>query len=209
MSENKMISISFMDKIVKDVDDTVTIDYCGEELVVKKFLSFTDMVKFINEVVSGCFDDENGVYMPEVKTFLAQINTVLYYSNVRLPEDIKHRFDILTKTDIVDVIIGLIDINQYQTMIRSIEEKIDYRVRTNEQMFNNRMNAALSSIEDMINSIKESFDSVTPDDVRNLVNAISNSSIDEGKLVNAFLTAKDETTAPTEEAIENGEGGMV
>lgn len=189
MSENKMISISSMDKIVKDVEDTVQIDYHGESLIVKKFISFTDMAKFVNEVVEGCFDNDRGVYIPEVKTFLAQINTVLYYSNVRLPDDIKHRYDILTKTDLVSVIAGAVDKVQYQAIIRSIEEKIDYRVRTNEQLFNSKLNTAMSTIEMLLNNIKEYFGDISPDDIQKLLSSLADNKLDEEKLVNAYIAS--------------------
>ena len=207
MSDNKMISIASMDKIVNDVEESVTINFHGEELVVKKFLPFVDMIKFVNEVVEGCFDDDNGAYLPEAKTFLAQINTVSYYSNVRLPDDPKHKYDILNKTDLVEVIANAVDRTQYQAIIRSIEEKINYRVAMNEQAFNSRMNATITTIEALVDSIKDSFDGVTPDDVRKLISAINNNSIDEGKLVEAFANIKED--ASNEEATENGETDVV
>ena len=206
MSENKMISISFMDKMIKEVEDTVNVDYCGENLVVKKFLSFTDMVKFVNEVVAGCFDDDNGMYLPEVKTFLAQLNTVLYYSNVRLPEDIKHRYDILTKTDIVEIITSVVDRSQYQMMIRAIEEKIDYRVRTNEQFFNNKLHTAMSTVETLLNNIKEYFGGITPDDMKNLMSSLVETKFDEAKLVDAYVTSMAKDNASGDDIVNNESG---
>ena len=206
MSENKMISISFMDKVIKEVEDIVNVDYYGENLVVKKFLSFSDMVKFVNEVVAGCFDDDTGMYLPEAKTFLAQLNTVLYYSNVRLPEDVKHRYDILTKTDIVEVILSAIDINQYQSMIRSIEEKIDYRVRTNEQFFNNKLHTAMSTVETLLNNIKEYFGGITPDDMKNLMSSLVETKFDEAKLVDAYVASMAKDNASGDDTVNNESG---
>ena len=186
-----MISISAMDKIIKDTfEDTIECDFRGQTLIVKRALSFADMVSFVNDVVSNCFAD-SGDYLPEVKKFVTDINTVQYYSNVRLPDDIKHKYDILTKTGLVSVIQQLVDEDQYMSIMRSIDEKIRSRVHTNEQLFNNRLNAAMKSIEDLISSIKTSFDGITQDDIKNLMGAINNSKLDEEKLVEAYLKVKE------------------
>lgn len=191
MSKSNMISISSMDKIMKNIEDCVTIDFYGEELIIKKYLSFDEMVKFVNEVVDGCFDNERGIYMPEVKDFLCDINTVLYYSNVRLPDDIRHKYDILTKTKIIDAIIDKIDFSQYQTIARAIEDKIDSRLNANEQLFNNKIAVIMSSIETLSGNIKDAFGNIDQDDVKSMLSAIVNNQLDEGKLVDAYLAAKD------------------
>lgn len=185
-----MISISSMDKIIKDIENYVSIDFHGEELVVKKYLDFDEAVRFVNEVVDGCFG-ANGEYMPEVKDFLCDINTVLYYSNIRLPDDIRHKYDILTKTKVIDVIIDKIDFSQYQTIARAIEDKIDSRLSVNEQLFDNKLSAAMSTLETLLNSLKEYFGNISQDDIKNLLSAMVNNQLDEGKLVDAYLAAKD------------------
>ena len=152
--------------------------------------------------------------MPEVKDFLGYINTVSYYSNVRLPDDIRHKYDILIKTKILDVIIDKIDFSQYQTIARAIEDKIDNRLCVNEQLFNNKINAAMSTLETLINSIKDLFGGITQEDINNLLGAIKNSSLDEEKLVNAYIKSKELTqnmsnndidAEPDKGASENGE----
>lgn len=212
MSKNNMISISSMDKIMKNIEESVTIDFYGEELIIKKYLSFDEMIKFVNEIVNGCFDGEQGIYMPEVKDFLTDINTVLYYSNVRLPEDIRHRYDILIKTDLVEIIKQSIDYGQYDSMMYAISEKIDSRLNINEQLFNNKISIAMSSIETLTNNIKDLFDGIDADDIKNLLNALNNNAFDEEKLVEAYMKSKeqakdmlDNNTDPNEEASDSGE----
>ena len=191
MGKSNMISISSMDKIMKNIEESVTIDFCGEELIIKKYLSFDEMIKFVNEIVNGCFDGEQGIYMPEVKDFLTDINTVLYYSNVRLPEDIRHRYDILIKTDLVDIIKQSINYDQYDSMMYAISDKIDSRLNTNEQLFNNKVASIMSSIEILSNNIKDVFGNIDQEDVKNMLSAMVNNQLDEGKLVDAYLSAKD------------------
>ena len=187
MSKNEMISISAMDKIIKDtVEESVEVDFHGQQLVIKKFLPFSEMIGFVNEVVEGCFS-EDGEYLPEIKSFLAEINLISYYSNVRLPDDTKHKYDIINKTSIVPVIQQAIDQDQYRTIMRSIDEKINHRVYTNEQLFNNRLEQAITTINTIVNSVKESFDGITPEDLKNIVGAISENGVDEEKIVKAYL----------------------
>ena len=193
-----MISISALDKIIKEATtETAESDFYGNKLVVKTTLPFADMVRFVNEVVDNCFSD-SGEYLPEVKKFIIDINIVQYYSNVRLPDDVKHKYDIIIKTGIADVVRQYVDDDQFASIMRAIDDKIRSRVHTNEQLFENRLSVAMHTIESLIQNVKTSFEGISPEDVKNMLNAISDGKFDEEKLVSAYLNAKEDGTKSTE-----------
>lgn len=185
------ISIATMDSIAKEnYVDTITTDFYGKELVIKRNISLGDMIKFVRDVTNGCFADGTGEYIPEVKKFFIKNAIVEYYSNVSLPENIKHKYELLYKTGVADVILDEIDQTQYEEIIEAIDEKIDARVYTNEQMFDERVKGAVQSVDNLVRNVKEIFSGMTNEDMQKLLSAISNNTLDEEKLVNAYMNSK-------------------
>lgn len=188
MNKDKKFSITLLDKIVKEnIEEKVVVDFYGSDLSISRFLDLTQMIQFVNQVVDGCFDDSTGEYIPEVKGLLIDRNTVLYYANVNLPDDFKHMYDILTKTGIADTIRENIDKRQYGNILRAIDEKVDAKIYTNEQLFTNKLSSAISTMESLSNNITDLFKDMSPDQMRAALGAISGG-MDETKLVDAVLS---------------------
>lgn len=188
MNKDKKFSITLLDKIVKEnIEEKVVVDFYGSDLSISRFLDLTQMIQFVNQVVDGCFDDSTGEYIPEAKGLLIDRNTVLYYANVNLPDDFKHMYDILTKTGIADTIRENIDKRQYGNILRAIDEKVDAKIYTNEQLFTNKLSSAISTMESLSNNITDLFKDMSPDQMKAALGAISGG-MDETKLVDAVLS---------------------
>ena len=188
MNKDKKFSITLLDKIVKEnIEEKVVVDFYGSDLSISRFLDLTQMIQFVNQVVDGCFDDSTGEYIPEAKGLLIDRNTVLYYANVNLPDDFKHMYDILTKTGIADTIRENIDKRQYGNILRAIDEKVDAKIYTNEQLFTNKLSSAISTMESLSNNITDLFKDMSPDQMKAALGAISGG-MDETKLVEAVLS---------------------
>lgn len=188
MDKGKKLSVTNLDKIIKEnSDQNVVLDFYGNELTVNRYIDLTHMIKFVNEVVNGCFDDNTGEYLAEIKLFLIDMNTVLYYGNVNLPSDYAHLYDILSKTKIADVIRDNIDKRQYNSILQAIDDKIDTRIYTNEQLFTNKLNSAISSMEVLSTNVEDIFKDMSTDEMKAALQAISGG-MDETKLVDAVLS---------------------
>lgn len=191
MDKAKKLSVNTFDKIIKEnIEDKVVVNFYDNEVVVNKYLTLTDMIKFVNEVVNGCFDDDTGEYLPEVKRFLIDRNTVAYYVNANLPSDYAHLYEILCKTGIADTIRQSIDKRQYNDILEAIDNKIDTKIYTNEQMFTNKLNTAISSMESLSQNVTDIFKDMTPEQMSAALGAISEG-MDEEKLVKAVLSYED------------------
>lgn len=88
----KRISISVMDKIIKEhFENTTTEQWYGIEVQIKKTLSFTEMMEFVNDVVLSCFQEDGG-FVPEVMDFAIRSNILSKYANFSLPDKLEHRY---------------------------------------------------------------------------------------------------------------------
>ena len=187
MAGSKKLSIAAIDRAIKEeyVNDVVC-DFHGNEFVVHRFISLETMVKFVNEVVEGCFDDESGKYLPEIRDLITKHSLLHYYAEVNIPTDFNHFYEIVYKTDLLDIVRKNIDRAQYEDILNAIDAKIDERIYTNEQKFNSAMEGAISTINSMAEQLESVLKDVTPEDVRSIISAVSEG-VDEAKLVDAVI----------------------
>ena len=119
----KKISISQMDKVMKSLGNTeATFEWNGVTVVVKTLLSFQEMMEFAGRVKANCFVD--GEYLPEVRDFAIRDCIVDMYSNIRLPDNIEHKYEILYRTDICQEIVKYVNSDQYEQLLVAIDDKI-------------------------------------------------------------------------------------
>lgn len=184
----KKISINKMDEIVKKnyVPETV-VEWHDSELHVKSSLGFEDMFTFVNFVVDKCFDEETGEYHPEFKDVFIRYAIVKMYSNVNMPEDFYHAYDILTRSGIVEEVMRYINPAQLDQMVRSIDLKIKHMEDANIAAMNARFEEVISSIEAAQGNLNKIMGDVTEDDVKNLIGAISSGSMSADDLVGAYI----------------------
>ena len=95
---------------------------------------------------------------------------------------------LIYNSDIVDAVVNYIEGRQFGEIINAIEQKIANLAHANVQMVYAQMNRINDEFENLQNNIAALFAGVDQDDVKKLVNAISNGNIDDGKIVQAFVS---------------------
>ena len=127
----KRISINTMDKIMKErFDNTITEQWCDIDVRIKKTLSFTEMMEFVNDVVLSCFQEDGG-FVPEVMDFAIKSNILSKYANFSLPDNLEHRYEIIYKTDAVEMVCGKINNTQLNEIVSSIKNKVKFLCDSN------------------------------------------------------------------------------
>ena len=186
----KKISINALEKCVEEsAPSVVNIEWRGLDVTVSRRLGFADMMKFVDGVVNLCFSDD-GTYLPEIMDFAIRCNVLEMYANFTLPSNIEKRYELVYACDAYSAIMGAIDRNQFDVMMRAIEDKADNRAQANIEAINRQMNELYAAFENLESRLSTVFDGIDGDTMKQLIGAMSNGSLDETKLMNAYMESK-------------------
>lgn len=201
----KKVSIALFDKIAKEhFKNEDTIQWHEAEVRVKRTLSLTEMLSFVDDVVGSCFHDKLG-YMPEVKDFAIKSNILTRYANFSMPDNLEHRYQMVYGTDAVDAVCEAIDTTQLQEIVNSINSKIHFLCDSKATLVQERINSVLETMEEMRDNTKDIFGGLSQEDLNNLVGAITESGLDEQKVVKAYFEQKKAAEAAAAEHDEASE----
>lgn len=199
----KKVSISQMDKIVKELGNTeASFEWNGIEVVVKTLLSFQEMMEFADRVKANCFVD--GEYLPEVRDFAIRDCIVDMYSNIRLPDNIEHKYEILYRTDICQEIVKYVNSDQYEQLLVAIDDKITAASESNTEGLRLRIEEIAHELDNMVTEAGALFDGIDKSDIETIFEAVKSSGkIDEEKIARAYMdAAKEQRDA---ESVSRGE----
>lgn len=199
----KKISISQMDKVMKSLGNTeATFEWNGVTVVVKTLLSFQEMMEFAGRVKANCFVD--GEYLPEVRDFAIRDCIVDMYSNIRLPDDIEHKYEILYRTDICQEIVKYVNSDQYEQLLVAIDDKITAASESNTEGLRLRIEEIAHELDNMVTEAGALFDGIDKSDIETIFEAVKSSGkIDEEKIARAYMdAAKEQRDA---ESVSRGE----
>ncbi len=199
----KKVSISQMDKIVKGLGNTeATFEWNGIEVVVKTLLSFQEMMEFAGRVKASCFVD--GEYLPEVRDFAIRGCIVDMYSNIRLPDNLEHKYEILYRTDICQEIVKYINSEQYEQLLVAIDDKINVEADSNINDLRKNVEEMAVELNRLMTSANALFDGIDQDDIKTVFNAIkTNGAIDEEKFARAYFEAAQEQRDRERQEVES------
>ena len=186
----KRISINALEKCITSKPQTVNMEWNGLDITIKTRLSFEEMMSFVDGAAKSCFATDTNVFIPEAKDFVIGCFVIDMYSNLTLPQNVNKKYEIISGCDVVDTILENVDKAQFDTIIKSINEKIHYLIETNLSQATAKINELLYSFGDIESRVGELFGKVSPEDVQALVSSISDGKIDEGKLMQAYLESK-------------------
>lgn len=190
MEKANRIDASTLIEIVKNISEqTAEFEWNDMNVVVNRVLPMKDMMEFVDYVTKTCFSDD-GEYLPEVKDFAIKSCLLEMYANFDLPTDLPTRYAVIYNSDIVDAVLNCIEGRQFGEIVNAIEQKIANLAQANVQMVYAQMNHINDEFENLQNNIAALFTGVSQDDLKKLVNAVSNGNIDEGKVVQAFVSQK-------------------
>lgn len=184
---NRIDASTLVEAVNKITEQTTEFEWNGMSIVVNRTLPMETMLEFVDYVVKTCFSDD-GEYLPEVKDFAIKSCLLEMYANFDLPTDLATRYAFIYNSDIVDAVLNRIEGRQFGEIINAIEQKIANLAQANVQMVYAQMNRINDEFENLQNNIAPLFTGVDQDDIKKLVNAISNGNIDEGKIVQAFAS---------------------
>lgn len=187
MAKTKKISINAFDKIVKEnYTPTTTVEWHGQEIVVKRTLSFKEMMEFVDSVTKTCFTISTNTYMPEVKDFAVKSNILERYANFTLPNNLDHRYELIYSSDAIETVLNHISHQQFNEIMVSIDAKIKNLAQSNIEAMNKQMNELYAAFANLQTQMEGMFSGVNPDNFNALIGAFGGG-LNEDKLVDAYL----------------------
>ena len=187
----KKISINELERCVLTEPNERYIDWKGNQILVKNHLSLTEMANFVDNVVKSCFSDD-GEYYPEIRDFAFKAALLEFYSNFALPQNPEKRYELVILCDASDLIYKEINRQQLDSIIYSIDEKIEYIKRSNIEAVNKQISEVFTIVDTLQNQFESLFNGINNNDLTQIAQSLNNGKIDEEKLMNAYMGIKNE-----------------
>lgn len=169
---------------------------------VKYTLTLTEMLQFVEDVVSLCVDTSTGEYAPEVQDYAVRYNTIISYTNARMPSDVSKAYDLLYNTDIFEQTLECINESQYDSICDAVNRKIKHSREVIVANLTTEMSKLVGKMDAFTKSAEEMFGNVSGESMAKLMDKLANAdNIDEKTLVKAVFEAqKSEGDNKTEES---------
>lgn len=205
MAKNeKRVSTALFDKIAKEhFQNESVVKWHEAEVHVKRVLSLTDMLGFVDDVVRSCFHDRMG-FMPEVMDFAIKDSILTRYANFTMPDNLERCYQMVYATDAVDTVCAAIDTRQLQEIVNAIESKIRFMCDSKSAEIEARVNDALAALEEVRDRTQDIFAGINREDIKNIMGAITDEGLSEQKIVKAYLDMKNDSNAAADTATHEG-----
>ena len=188
--KTKKISINALENATKDnYSETTTVEWNGLDVEIRRNITLTEMLAIVDNVVKACFSEQDGKYMPELKDFAVRAAVVELYTNLSAPSNIHKRYDLLYASDIWNVILNNIDMDQFVQMTEAIEKKMNHIANESISVIGKQISSLGSAVEDVQQKLYSLFDGIGSDEMKSFIDAMSSGAIDERKIVEAVLAA--------------------
>lgn len=189
MDTTNRITAEDLSKVAEDICMPINeADWNGLRLIVRRNISLEEMLEFVANVTGLCFESDTNKYIPEVKDFGIRTSIINYYTNVDLPESTSEKYSLLYSTDIIQTVIKMVDPQQFNSIVESIENAIDHIANANIEMFNKQVQKITELIEQFGELFEDSFSGISKDEMIKLVENITNFGDNEEKFVQAYLS---------------------
>lgn len=188
------MSITAVDAVMKErYQPETSYDWNGVEVKIRPSIGLKDMLEFVNDAVTSCFQQEHG-FMPELLDFVIKSNILTRYANFNLPENLEHRYEIVYYTDAVDFVCEKINGEQLHEIIASISRKVHYLSESDISAVGEKMQKIADSFDELEQKLSEVFGGISPDDMAKIASSFADGRFSEEKLVSAYL---DQTRSQT------------
>lgn len=185
------VSIRKMEEAINLVaNDHVDIEWNGVSINITPTISFDNMIRFIINVIDGCFIGDEEMYVPEAKSFMIRVCTIAYYTNISLPQNINNKYKFAYDTDLFETILQHINDRQFKDIIDAIEERIYVKTSSTEAMAKKELASMQIKLNEFADNITALFEGVGKEDISNIIESINNGSVDEDKLMDAYIKTK-------------------
>lgn len=193
----KEVSVNKTDKyFTPSTPVTITLG-AGEDafdVTVKKRLSIEESISFVSALVYGMIDDDTVTY--SIQEYLIRANTLEYFTNIRLPQDIDKKYALVFDSDIVDRVMMEINMELYDDLLTQFDRQLEFEVakmqnqfKSGTQNYIDRITAEAEQIIEMFQSFGKVFENITPEQVAEILPNLSKFG-NEKDLVKAFIDVK-------------------
>ena len=191
MAKIKKISINAFDKVKSECyTPTKVVEWHGIEVTIKPTLSLVNMIEFVSQVSKGCFDINNATFMPELKDFTIKTCILEKYTNFTLPINVEHQYELLYCTDVVDMVLQHINIQQFEEMIAAIDDKVMHMAQANIESIHSQMTELYSAFDGLQKNFEKLFAGINPDDLTGILKSLNNEQFTEEGIVKAYMKQK-------------------
>lgn len=189
MAKMKRVSVNEFENMVKDLGNNFEeVEYNGLNFIITNTISLKDMLSLVAEVAENCFM-EDGRFMPEVMQPLLDCGVVERYTNITLPKNLEYRYELVSKSGVLDFIMTKINTNQYNDIVLAVRDKLEYMSDVNID----RVKRTIDSMVDSLTSIQESvgslFDGVTREDIMAVIGSTSNATSVEENIMRRYISS--------------------
>lgn len=188
------ISFEKIEEIMNDYFPvTDIVEWHGVEIEVLNTIPFSMASEIVVRTANACFT-EDGEYVPEIMDVALRLYVINAYTNLELPEDNPEwQNQLMYGTDLWDKVTAVISDDQLDMMMLSINRRIKARLDTNKAAFEHGVRQVLDGMAQLADQMNGLFDGVSNDDLKNMITAIGENGIDEGKLVQAVVAEQNKT----------------
>ena len=188
MAKTKRVSVNAFEKVMKEVyTPTEVFNWHGIEVTVKKTLSLKEMLEFVDSVVKSCFAKDTNTYMPEIQDFATKVCILEKYANFTMPSNVESQYVLAYCTDAVECVLSRVNQEQFDEINYAICKKIENLAQANIEAVNRQMHELYGAFDNLQNQLASLFDGVNNDDIKAVTAALANGSLDEEKLVAAYV----------------------
>lgn len=166
--------------------NTKTIKWNNEDLVIKERLTFTEVMTFVESVVSNCFTTADNLYTPEIQTFITNVFIIDMYTDFEMPKNTEEKYEIACFSRLVKIILGHIDLVQLKDMKRAISKKIKSKIEADKTLIRTQIEEILAVLDGLEKQMKVFDIDVSPEEMSSFIEVVSNKNIDEEKIVKSY-----------------------
>lgn len=169
----------------------------GEALsfTVKPLLTMDESIRFIEDVVRECIMADDMLIIPLARNFIVKKNLMTYYANFTMPESQSKTYDfVMASSGIITVILDNIDIDQFNMLCQSIDERIAFEERKMIAEQEHNVRQITENVSEFVSKMSGLFDGVDAEQMGNFVTSMGkmaqNTEISAQSLAGAFLESR-------------------
>lgn len=192
--ENVITAEECMDVMKEYFHNFVSVDWYGKKLEIMKVIPYPVMLNSVRHIVAASFD-EDGNYDAAAFEIALMGCIVSAYTNVYVPANVDEANWLLYGSDLVDIVYKTADADQLMDIRVAAESEIEHLLNTNAKMVNAAAEKIVTAVNEFSGAFSGLFDGVSQEDITNLMSAFANGSIDEEKIMNAYIKHKEQVSA--------------
>lgn len=169
----------------------------GESLsfTVKPLLTMDESIRFIEDVVRECIMADDMLIIPLARNFIVKKNLMTYYANFTMPESQSKTYDfVMESSGIISVILDNIDLDQFNMLCQSIDERIAFEERKMIAEQEHNVRQITENVSEFVSKMSGLFDGVDAEQMGNFVTSMGkmaqNTEISAQSLAGAFLESR-------------------